>query len=45
MSIPTKVPDFEVFDEYNEKFDKATTQEEQLEVIREYQDKLWKDNV
>jgi hypothetical protein len=45
MSIPTKVPDFEMFAEYNEKFDKATTQEEKLEVIREYQDKLWKDNV
>ena len=42
MSTQIKVPDFEMFDEYNEKFDKATTQEEKLEVIREYQDKVYK---
>jgi len=42
MSTQTKVPDFEMFDEYNEKFDKATTQEEKLEVIREYQYKIYK---
>jgi hypothetical protein len=45
MTTQTKVPDFEMFDEYNEKFDKATTEQERLDVIKEYQDKLWKDNV
>tara|TARA_R100000353_G_scaffold128946_1_gene91551 strand:- start:778 stop:918 length:141 start_codon:yes stop_codon:yes gene_type:complete len=42
MSIQTKVPDFEMFDEYNEKFEKTTTEQERLEVIREYQNKLYK---
>ena len=45
MTTQTKVPDFEMFDEYNEKFNEATTEQERLEVIKEYQDKLWKDNV
>jgi len=45
MSIQIKVPDFEMIDEYNEKFEKTTTEQERLEVIKEYQDKLWIDNV
>tara|TARA_R110002012_G_scaffold111997_2_gene257365 strand:+ start:45 stop:182 length:138 start_codon:yes stop_codon:yes gene_type:complete len=45
MTIQTKVPDFEMIDEYNEKFEKTTTEQERLEVIKEYQDKLWIDNV
>ena len=45
MSTQTKVPDFNMFDEYNEKFEKTTTEQERLEVIKEYQDKLWIDNV
>ena len=45
MSIQTKVPDFDMIDEYNKKFNEATTEEEILEVIKEYQHKIWKDNV
>jgi len=45
MSTQIKVPDFEMIDKYNEKFEKTTTEQERLEVIKEYQDKLWIDNV
>ena len=31
MSTQTKVPDFEMFAEYNEKFEKTTTEQERLE--------------
>jgi len=45
MTIQNKVPDFNMIDEYNEKFEKTNTEQERLEVIKEYQDKLWIDNV
>ena len=34
MSTQTKVPDFNMIDEYNEKFEKTTTEQERLEVIK-----------
>jgi len=30
MSTQTKVPDFEMFDEYNEKFEKTTTEHKRV---------------
>ena len=39
MSTQTKVPDFEMIDEYNKKFNEATTEEEILEVIKKTTDK------
>ena len=45
MSIQTKVPDEDMCKEYVIEFEKATTQEEVLEVVTNYQHKIWKDNV
>ena len=45
MSTQTKVPDFDIMKEYNEKFEKTTTEQERLDLIKEYQHKLWKDYV
>ena len=45
MSTQTKVPDFEMIKEFDQKLKETTTDEDFIKVIKEYQHKIFKDNV
>tara|TARA_Y100000593_G_C4204582_1_gene283599 strand:+ start:60 stop:197 length:138 start_codon:yes stop_codon:yes gene_type:complete len=45
MSTQIKVPDFDIIKEFDEKLKETTTDDDFMEVIKEYQHKIFKDNV